>query len=791
MLKSYLSIAWRNIVRTKWYSVLNILGLALGMSVALLIGLWVHYQYSWDRFLPNYNQVYHVARNFDNNGETLTFNSVSLKLANTLRSQVPQLEVAETDGFGFHGLKAGEKKFGLSGGQVNGNFLDIFGFPMVKGDPNQVFKDPFSIVLTEETAKALFGSDDPIGKTVTIDNQHDVKVTGILKDLPPNCSFDFKYLLPFSYLTAIDSFTRKGYAGGYGNNGYDMYVRLRDNANLKTVLDKIGPIEHTDKDNINAMKSIVILQPMREWQLWSDYRNGKPAGGMIDYVRMFSIIGILVLAIACINFVNLETARSERRAKEVGVRKAIGSRRKDLIIQFLTESFLLTAIAFAGTIVLTVALLPAFNTLAQTQIAFPLTSPLFWAVALASTALVALVSGSRPALYLSSFQPVAVLKGLYKAGSNAPMGRKVLVVIQFTCSISLIVSTIIVYQQIRHTQERPMGYDPNRLLITRMNSDLAGNFNAIKNDLVNSHVVDYMATSTSPATNVWWHSDVDKFPGKQPGETVEMGMIGVTDDYMKVMGMSLAAGRNFEGPADSLSIILNEAAVRRLRLTGPVVGTVITSQGTKVRIIGVAKNALMLSPFKAADPTLFFRDRPANSNFLLYRLSPRIGTQEGITQLNKVFDKYEPSVPYEYSFVDKQYARKFDMEILIGRLSGILAVLAIVISCLGLLGLAAYMAEQRTKEIGIRKVLGASVPQVWMLLSKDFILLVAISCIVSAPLAFYFLNQWLQKYDYRINISPLVFVAAGAAALLITLITTSFQSIRAALANPTKCLRAE
>ncbi|HTJ13628.1 MAG TPA: ABC transporter permease [Dinghuibacter sp.] len=791
MLKSYLSIAWRNILRTKWYSALNIAGLALGMSVALLIGLWVYYQYSWDRFLPNYNEVYHVARNFDNNGEILTFNSVSLKLASTLKNQVPEMEVAETDGFGFHGLKAGETRLGLSGGQVNDNFLDIFGFPLVKGDPNHILKDPFSIVLTESTAKALFGHDDPIGKTVTIDNQHDVKVTGILKDLPPNCSFDFKYLLPFSYLAATDSFTKRAYAGSYNNNGYEIYVRLRKDASLKATLDRIGPIEHTEKYSINAMKSMVILQPMREWQLWGDYKNGKPAGGMIDYVRMFAIIGILVLAIACINFVNLETARSERRAKEVGVRKAIGSRRKDLILQFMTESFLLTTIAFVATIVLTVALLPAFNMLAQTEISLPLTNPLFWITVLAATAVVALVSGSRPALYLSSFQPVAVLKGLYKAGANAPLGRKVLVVIQFTCSIALIVSTIIIYQQIRHTQERPMGYDPNRLLTTRMNADLARNFNAIRNDLVKDHVIDNMATSTSPATGIWWHSDVDQFPGKQPGETVEMGMIGATDDYLKTMGCSLAAGRGFDGPADSLSVVLNEAAVRRLRLTGTVVGSVITTQGNKVRIIGIAKNALMISPFKAADPTLFFQEKPTNCNFLLYRLSPRITTEEAVKRLTEVFDKYEPSFPYEFNFVDQQYARKFDLEVLIGRLSGILAGLAIVISCMGLFGLAAYMAEQRTKEIGIRKVLGASVPQVWLLLSKDFILLVLISCIVAAAPAFYFLEQWLQKYDYRITINPLVFFAAGAVALVITLITTSFQSIRAALANPTKCLRAE
>ncbi|TDW99565.1 ABC transporter permease [Dinghuibacter silviterrae] len=786
MVRSYLHLAWRNLLRTKGYSILNILGLSIGMTVALLIGLWVHYEYSYDRFLPQYKNIYQVARNFNNNGETLTFGTCSLKLADVLKAR--NLEIAETDYFSFHGLKAGDRKFEFSGGQVKENFIGMFGFPLVKGNPGEVFRDPFSIVLTQQTATALFGSEDPIGKTVRIDNQHDVTVTGILKDLPANCSFDFKYLLPFSFYEAVNPYVKQNRAGGFGQNGYQIFARV--NANVEKIRADIKDVEKTEKGNINAMKSDVILQPMREWHLYGDYQNGKPAGGMIDYVRMFSIIGILVLAIACINFVNLETARSERRAREVGVRKAIGSRRTDLILQFLTESVLLTLFAFGGCIILTTAILPAFNALADAQIRLPLASPAFWGIVLGAALVTALVSGARPALYLSSFQPVQVLKGLYKTGHTGTTGRKVLVVIQFTCSIALIVSTIIIYQQLRYTQNRPTGYDANRLLSTRMNADLAQNYTALRDALRQDGIADDVTASTSPATDIYWHSDVDKWPGKYAGETVEMGCVGVMDDYLKTLGISMSAGRDFAGPADSLCVLLNEAAVRRLRLKNPV-GQVMTWQGTQVRIIGIARNTLQVSPFAAPQPTLYFKTGAKNASFLLYRLSPRISTRDAVDKMTALFNRYEPTYPYEYTFVDQAYARKFDLEILIGRLAGILAVLAILISCLGLLGLAAYMAEQRTKEIGIRKVLGATVPQVWFLLSRDFILLVLISCLVASPLAFYFLRQWLLKYDYRISIQPIVFITAGAAALVITLITTSFQSIRAAHVSPAKSLKTE
>jgi ABC-type antimicrobial peptide transport system permease subunit len=554
------------------------------------------------------------------------------------------------------------------------------------------------------------------------------------------------------------------------------------------VAPKIRDIEHTETGSINAMSSYVTLQPMERWHLYSNYINGKDTEGFLTYVRMFSIIGLLVLIIACINFINLTTARSEKRAKEVGVRKAIGSQKNDLIIQFLTEAFLLTTIAFIFSILIAQIALPAFNTLTETHITIPFGNIYFWLIMLGSLLITALLAGSKPAFYLSSFNPVKVLKGTVQAGKSS-LSRKVLVVIQFSCSIALMISTVIIYQQIQYAKNRPTGYSLNRLMQTSMNDDLTKNYTALKNELIEKGIVSSVTTSTSPATDIGWHTDIDYWSGKHPGETVEMGTLIVSDDYFKTVGMNLSEGRNFTNSYDSTSVIFNEAAIKRLRLKNPV-GQKIKEFGTEFTIVGVVKDALVLSPFKAADPTMFYC-QPNPQDNLLYRLSPNINTQAAITQLTAIFNKYDPAYPYNYSFSDEQYASKFNLELLIGKLAGLFAGLAIFISCLGLFGLAAYIAEQRTKEIGIRKVLGASVQQIWLLLSKDFIVLVLISCLIAVPISFYFLHNWLMNYDYRISIGAGVFVLGGLMALLITIITVSFQAIKSALANPVKSLRTE
>lgn len=790
MFKNYFKTAWRNLVKNKVYSALNIFGLAAGMAVALLIGLWVHYHYSFDKFLPDYNQLYQVRRNFNSNGDTLNFPTVSLKLADALRNQIPEIEyVAESDWMGSHGLKVGDKKLYMNGAQIGSDFLKMFRYRLLQGNVNTVLADPYSIVLTQSTAKALFGEEDPINKTVHFDNENDLKVTGILKDLPANSTFQFNFLVPFSYYEQISPWVKESRAGGFSYNSYQIFVKLNPGVSLSQVASKIRHIEKTETTSTNAMNSDVILQPVKNWHLYSVYENGKETGGFIEYVRMFSIIGVLVLLIACINFINLSTAQSEKRAREVGVRKAIGSHRNDLIFQFLMESFLLTFIAFVCAFVIVMLVLPAFNTLTDNLISIPFSSIIFWIVMLCGVFITALLAGSRPAFYLSSFSPVKVLKGSFQAGGNESLPRKILVVIQFSCSVILIISTIIIYQQIQHAKDRPIGYDLNRLIVTEMNSDLERNYTALKNELIQKGLSQSVTMASSPATNIYSHSNVDSWPGKYAGETVEMGNIAVSEDYFRTVGMTIKEGRDFTSENDTTSVIFNETAINRLRLKDPV-GKSITFHGRQLRIVGVVKDALMLSPFAPADPTMFFC-RPDPQDNLLYRLSPHIKTQDAITQLTAIFNKYNPSFPYSYQFADAEYAAKFKLETLIGKLAGIFAGLAILISCLGLFGLAAYIAEQRTKEIGIRKVLGATVPQVWLLLSKDFIVLVLISCVIASPGAFYFLQNWLQKYDYRINIGAGVFILSTVMAIVITLVTISFQAIKAAVASPVKSLRTE
>ena len=787
MFKNYFKTAWRNIIRTFGYSMLNILGLATGMAVALLIGLWVYDQYSYDKFLPEYQSLYRVQRNFDSNGDTLTFLSTSLKLADALRNQIPEVEyVSESAGMGSHGLMINDKKLYIDGGIVGSDFLKMFQYPLIKGNAATVFKDAYSIVLTQSTAKALFGNEDPVNKTIRFDNEHDLKVTGILKDLPGNSSFNFNYLVPFSYFEQNNDYVKRQRTGSFGNNSYNIFVKLKFGADYAKVYAKIRNIEHTEKGNRNAMLSYVTMQPLERWHLYSNYVNGQDAAGFLEYVRMFTIIGLLVLLIACINFINLTTARSEKRAKEVGVRKAIGSQRKDLVIQFLLEAFLLASIAFVFAVVLAELTLPAFNSLTGNNISIPFNNIYFWLIMISCLLLTALLAGSRPAFYLSSFNPVKVLKGTMRTGRSS-ISRKVLVVLQFSCSIALIISTIIIYQQIQYAKDRPSGYDINRLLSTDMNVDISKNYTALKNELLQKRIADAVTTATSPATGVWWHTDIDQWPGKNAGETIEMGEIITSQDYFKAVGMTFSAGRDFTSDNDTTSVIFNETAIKKMRIKNPV-SQIITWGGMQYKIVGVVKDALMNSPFTAADPTMFMC-YPQPQNIMMYRLSPKIKTQDAVTQLTTIFNKYNPAFPYKYTFADEEYAAKFKLESLIGKLSGLFAGLAIFISCLGLFGLAAYIAEQRTKEIGIRKVLGASVQQVWLLLSKDFIVLVVISCFIASPVSFYFLQDWLMKYDYRISIGAGVFIVGALIALLITIITVSFQAIKAAIANPVESLR--
>src|SRR5664279_1266 len=544
MLKSYLKTAWRNTIRNRSYSLLNILGLSTGMAVALLIGMWVYKEYAYDKFLPNYKQVFQVRRNFNGNGEILNFTSVSLKLADELKAQVPEFEyVVESGGWwDAHLLMLGDKKLNMFGALLGADFLKTFEFPMLQGNAGTALKDPFSIVLTESTSKALFGNEKPMGQTIRLDNKYNVKVTGILADIPSNSTLQFKFILPFSYLESVSPDVKKYRDYSFSNNSYNIYVKLKKNITEKQVALRIKDIEKTEKGNINAMNSDVILQPLENVHLYGNYQNGKETAGFLEYVKMFGGIGILVLAIACINFVNLTTAHSEKRAREVGVRKAMGGERRDLVFQFLTESVIMTGIAFLFSIVLVAFTLPAFNALTESHMRIPYTSPLFWLTTLPLVFITALLAGSRPAFFLSGLKPVKVLKSI-KAGKASVIPRKMLVILQFSCSVALIISTGVIYNQIRYAQNRPTGFQSDRLMITWTNEELRQNYTVIKNEMEAGGYSEGVTMSSSPATNINWHSDVDQWPEKKAGETIEMGTILASEDYFKTLGMTLAEGR--------------------------------------------------------------------------------------------------------------------------------------------------------------------------------------------------------------------------------------------------------
>ena len=795
MFKNYFKIAWRNLLKNKVYSFLNIAGLAVGMTVALLIALWVVQEFSYDKFIPDYQQVYQVKRNVSLDEITKTTPSLPLPLSDVLRKEIPEIEyVAETDWMDAHGLMVGEKKYNCDGAIAGADFLRVLQYPLLKGNATSVLEDPYSIVLTESTAKILFGDVDPMNQLVVIDNENSMKVTGILKDLPGNSTFHFKFIIPFNYLEQNSVWVRQ-MRTLWENNSFQIFVKLRPNVDESSVSKKVKNIIKEHSAEMFNFNPEVILQPISRLHLYNNFEKGKQAGGYIDYVHIFSIIGALVLLIACINFMNLSTARSVKRSKEVGVRKVLGSQRIQLILQFLTESILIVFLAFIVSMLMCSLVLPYFNTLTGTVIYLPLDKPLFWGFMLVYIVSTGLLAGARPAFYLSSFHPAKVLKGTIQSGKGAIFSRKVLVVLQFSCSIALIISTLIIYQQIEHARKRPAGYRIARLMSTSMSRDLDKNYDVLKNDLLKTGIIESVTKASNPLSDLAHYPGILNWPGKPTDKSfVNAALIRIPDNYFNVIGMELKQGRMFStnSNSDSTAIVVNEEAIKQMNLKDPLNQYITFGQGETCHIVGVVNNAIVESPFDAIVPIIYAPGKNgSDAGFIIYRVAENANSEKAIATISPIFNKYNPAYPYNYSFADTDYDYKFKLELLVGKLATIFSALAIFISCLGLFGLAAYTAEQRTKEIGMRKVLGASISQLWILLCKDFVMLVLISCIIASPVAFYFLQNWLQKYEYRISISAGVFISAALVALLITIVTISFQAIKTAVANPIKNLRTE
>jgi putative ABC transport system permease protein len=798
VLKNYLIVAWRNLLRNRTSSFINISGLAIGMAVAMLIGLWIWDELSYNKSFENYDRLGRVLQNRTSNADIITVSSMPFPLGGELQHNYANnfKYVAMASGEGDHILTSGDKNLSRRGMFLQDEGPHMLALQMIHGTRDGL-KDPHSILINESTSKALFGDADPTNKLVRIDNKLEIKVTGVYKDIPHNSDFNnLAFFAPWSLYITSETWIKNS-VDQWDNNSFELFVQIADNTSYSIADKNIRDVKYNhDAPADKQYKASLFIQPMSEWHLKSHWENGVQTGGYIEYVRLFSIIGIFVLLLACINFMNLSTARSEKRAKEVGIRKSIGSLRKNLVFQFYIESFLVVVFAFGLSLLLSAVLLPWFNEIANKKMTIPWTIPIFWITCVVFCLFTSIISGSYPAMYLSSFHPVKVLKGAFRTGRLASIPRKVLVVLQFTISIALIIGTIIVYNQIEYTRNRPIGYDRNGLMMIRMKTpDFYGKFDLLKTELENSGAVKEFAESSSPITEAWSDNDGFTWEGKDPSINGDFITIWESGEFGKTVGWQFIEGRDFskEFKTDSSAIVLNEAAVKFMNIKHPV-GTIVTrgygKDAKNFKVIGVIKDMIMDSPYDPVVQTIYFMDQE-NVNWIDLKLNPNKSASESIAKVEAVFKKYIPSVPFEYKFADTEFAAKFATETRIGQLSTVFAILAILISCLGLFGLASFVAEQRTKEIGVRKVLGASVFNLWKMLSKDFVALVMISLVIVIPVTYYFMHNWLLNYKYRTEISWWVFVVSGLGAILITLLTVSYQSIKAAIANPTKSLRAE
>ena len=793
MIKNYIKVTFRNLRRNKVYSLINITGLSVGMAVAIIIGLWIWDELSFNKYHQNYERIAMVKQHLTNNGEIRTQWAVPFPLAEELRSKYGSnfKSVVLMGGQGDHILSVGEKKLMKGGVYMEAAGPDLLSLKMLKGSRSGL-KNLSSILLSASAAKAYFGDDDPMNKTVKIDNQVDVQVAGVYEDLPANTSMaGTQFIAPWQLFYNNTEWVRT-IKDPWRPNAFQILAQLADNTDFETVSAKIkdAKLNKVNKE-LAKKKPTLFLQPMSQWHLYEDFKNGVNVGGRIQYVWLFGIIGVFVLLLACINFMNLSTARSEKRAKEVGIRKAIGSLRRQLIHQFFIESLLMVFISFIVSILLVKLALPFFNVVAGKEMFILWGSPVFWLLGVAFALITGLVAGSYPALYLSSFEPVKILKGTFKVGRWAAVPRKVLVVLQFSVSVTMIIGTIIVFRQIAFTKNRPLGYDANGVVSVPVSTpEIYKHFDAVKNELQTSGAVISMAGSASPLTGLWNSTSGIDWNGKDPNLAVDFSVVRISPDYGKTISWQFVDGRDFSKDfSDSTNIILNEAAVKFMGLKNPV-GETVRWFGDPYKVIGMSKDMVMQSPYEPARPTIFALSEEA-PDFIILKLNPKVSAHKAVTDIGTIFKNFNPEQPFDYHFVDAEYAKKFGNEERIGRLAGFFAMLAIFISCLGLFGMSSFIAEQRIKEIGVRKVLGASVFNVWRLLSKDFILLVIIALLIAIPLSWYFMHSWLQNYTYHTNVSWWIFGAAAIGALMITLLTVSFQAIKAGIANPVKSLRTE
>ncbi|HVI44750.1 MAG TPA: ABC transporter permease [Chitinophaga sp.] len=784
MFRSYFKTAVRSLLRYKGYSLLNITGLAAGIVCAALICLWVEAELTYNYEFKKHDRLYHIVENQTYNGKVSTFMATPGPMAEAIVQDIPGIaHAARISSERKEVFSTGAKDLNIKGVYADVNMFDMLNISFITGSYAADFNSSSTIVIGERMARNLFGSTNVVGRTIRMNHGNDYMITGVFRNISGNTTFRFEWIGPISVELERRSFLKTS----WGANSIRTYVELLPGAAVEAVnrqlYDYLGTKVKTD--------TRCFLWAMNDWNLHNEFTDGRISGGRIKYVKLFSVIAIIIVVIACINFMNLSTARAEKRAREVGVRKVMGASRSRLAMQFLAESLVLSFIAVLLSVGILYLVLPLFNLVIDKQLSLQLFQPLHAGALIAIGLLTGLLAGSYPALYLSSFNPISVLKNLrLKTGSMAGLVRRGLVTVQFSISIILIIATIIVYQQISHVKSRNLGFDKDNVISLELQGSLKQHFDVVHKDLLETGLVADAALSELPMLQMWNNSGSYSWKGKREDQDLLVTFEGVSPQFLSTMNIQIKEGRNFRtsGGADSNSVIINRAMATQMGAEGRL-GGIITND-RQFEIVGIVEDFLYNDMYAPGAPFLFLSDNN-RARWLNIRFKQGADRMKAVAAAQQVITAVNPGYPFEFNFVDEAFNKEFRAEMLTGGLATIFSCLAIFISCLGLFGLAAYTAERRTKEIGIRKVMGASVAGLVKLLSSEFVKLVAISCLIAFPAAWWLMDHWLQQYQYHVNISWWVFGAAGITALLIALLTVSYQAMRAALMNPVVSLRAE
>ncbi|MFY0602604.1 MAG: ABC transporter permease [Flavobacteriaceae bacterium] len=798
MINRHFKIGLRSISKNKSFFALNAGGLVIGLTAVLLITLWVQSELNYNKTLKNYDSITAVMQTqFRQNNDIRTYTGMPMQLSPVLRKDYG-------NHFKYIATSARERRYNINyngdmlfarGRFAEPDFANMLDLKMLKGNRNAL-TDISSVLISKSLSKSVFGDENPMGKSFKINSGIEVKVAGIYEDLPKNSTFkNVKFIAPWELLKKKAKYEERL---GWGNYWFQVYAQLNDKDDFVKSSSVIKNVFNENYLERNTSRDYqLFLHPMSKWHLYSEFENGKNVGGKIEYVNIFSVIGIFILLLACINFMNLSTAYALKRGKEVGVRKTLGSSRKQLILQFFTESFIIIVFSFSISVLLTYLLLPQFNLLTLKEISIPFTELTFWWICLLLILITAILSSFYPSMYLSAFKPVKVLKGLVSGNKNEVRIRKSLIVIQFAVSSILIVGTLTVVSQINHAKDRPLGFTKDLLVnVPIKNKKVLQSFDVIKKELLAANNISEVTASDVKITAAYTTNGGDfEWKNKDPKMNPEFWTIRATLGFGKMVGWKILQGRDFSEkfPSDTLAFLVNETAVKYMGLENPIGEYVRWGDNGNYKIIGVVKDMVTRSPFDPITPSLFILHKGSFLEYVNVKIaSDNPNVIEGaIDNLRTTFQKYDPKNIFTYSFTDDEYERKFNSVSRIANLVSWFSFVAIFISCLGVLGLSTYTALQRKKEIGIRKVLGASTYTIWKLLSKQFILLVFVSLIIALPIGYYFSSQWLLEYSYRIQINFWMFAQVAFIILGITLLTVSYQAIKSARSNPVDSIRTE